>query len=84
MHAEKQEGNIAITDKNFESAKILEKELVEAGIKAKAWELDITKEENIIKVFSEVSIYFGSIDVLINNAGTANRSPCRRNENRRF
>ena len=68
-------GNIAITDKNFESAKILEKELVEAGIKAKAWELDITKEENIIKVFSEVSIYFGSIDVLINNAGTANRNP---------
>ena len=68
-------GNIAITDKNFESAKILEKELIEAGIKAKAWELDITKEENIIKVFSEVSIYFGSIDVLINNAGTANRNP---------
>jgi len=68
-------GNIAITDKNFESAKILEKELVEAGIKAKAWELDITKEENIIKVFSEVSMYFGSIDVLINNAGTANRNP---------
>ena len=68
-------GNIAITDKNFESAKILEKELVEVGIKAKAWELDITKEENIIKVFSEVSIYFGSIDVLINNAGTANRNP---------
>ena len=68
-------GNIAITDKNFDSAKILEKELAEEGIKAKAWELDITKEENIIKVFSEVSVYFGSIDVLINNAGTANRNP---------
>jgi NAD(P)-dependent dehydrogenase (short-subunit alcohol dehydrogenase family) len=68
-------GKIAITDKDFKSAKILEKELIDAGINAKAWELDITNEENIITVFREAASYFGSIDILINNAGTANRSP---------
>jgi len=68
-------GKIAITDKDFKSAKILEKELIDAGIEAKAWELDITNEENIITVFRETASYFGSIDILINNAGTANRSP---------
>jgi NAD(P)-dependent dehydrogenase (short-subunit alcohol dehydrogenase family) len=41
-------GKIAITDKDFKSAKILEKELIDAGIEAKAWELNITNEENII------------------------------------
>ena len=68
-------GKIAITDKDFSSAKLLEKELHEAGINAKASELDVKIEDNIIKVFNEVASTFGSIDVLINNAGTANRSP---------
>lgn len=68
-------GKIAITDKDYKSAKILEKELNEAGIDAKAWELDVTIEDNIIKVFNEAASHFGSIDVLINNAGTANRNP---------
>ena len=66
---------IAITDKDIKSAKLLEKELQEANINAKAWELDVNYEENILDTFSQVENELGSIDVLINNAGTANRSP---------
>ena len=66
---------IAITDKDYKAAKKLEQELLEANIEAKAWELDVTSENNIIKVFHEIETIFGSMDILINNAGTANRSP---------
>lgn len=66
---------IAITDKDINSAKLLEKELNEANIKAKAWELDVNYEKDIIKVFNDVEKEFGTTDVLINNAGTAHRNP---------
>ena len=66
---------IAITDKDIKSAKLLEKELQEANIDAKAWELNVNYEENILDTFSQVENELGPIDVLINNAGTANRSP---------
>ena len=68
-------GNIAITDKDFKSAKKLENELRDTGIKAKAWELDVIIENKIIEVFDNIFSHFGSLDVLINNAGTANRNP---------
>ena len=68
-------GNIAITDKDFKSAKKLENELRDTGIKAKAWELDVIIENKIVEVFDNIFSHFGSLDVLINNAGTANRSP---------
>ena len=68
-------GNIAITDKDFKAANKLEKELKDAGINAKSWELDVNKENKIIKVFEKISSHFGSLDVLINNAGTAHRNP---------
>ena len=68
-------GNIAITDKDFKSAKKLENELRDAGIQAKAWELDVIIENEIIEVFDNIYSHFGSLDVLINNAGTANRNP---------
>tara|TARA_B100000686_G_scaffold353260_1_gene458166 strand:+ start:3601 stop:4431 length:831 start_codon:yes stop_codon:yes gene_type:complete len=66
---------IAITDKDIKSAKLLEKELQDANIKAKAWELDVNYEENIIDTFNKVEKELGPIDVLVNNAGTANRNP---------
>tara|TARA_B100001167_G_scaffold143299_1_gene91785 strand:- start:701 stop:1528 length:828 start_codon:yes stop_codon:yes gene_type:complete len=65
---------IAITDINFEEAKILEKELLKAGVKAKAWHMDAKNEKNIIEVFDKVDKILGDTTILINNAGTAHRS----------
>ena len=65
---------IAITDINFEEAKILETELLKAGVKAKAWHMDAKNEKNIIEVFDKVDKILGDTTILINNAGTAHRS----------
>ena len=66
---------IAITDIDFEAAKNLETELLSAGIEAKAWHMDAKDEKNIIAVFSKVDKNLGNTSILINNAGTAYRSP---------
>lgn len=67
----KQGAKLAITDVNDEIGKSLTDEINAAGGVAKYWHLDTTEEDNVSKVFSEVVNEFGSIDVLVNNAGIA-------------
>jgi len=62
---------MAVTDINDEVGKNLVSEIEAAGGSAKFWHLDTSDEENVQKVFSEVVSEFGSIDVLVNNAGIA-------------
>jgi 3-oxoacyl-[acyl-carrier protein] reductase len=52
-----------------EAAKELEKELSEAGVKAKAYKSDAANFEQAQQLVSDVVSEFGKIDVLINNAG---------------
>jgi NAD(P)-dependent dehydrogenase (short-subunit alcohol dehydrogenase family) len=66
-----QGAKLAITDVNDETGKSLTDEINAAGGVAKFWHLDTTEEDNVRKVFSEVVNEFGSIDVLVNNAGIA-------------
>lgn len=67
-----QEGaRLAITDVNDKTGKSLTDEINAAGGVAKFWHLDTTDEDNVSSVFAEVVDEFGSIDVLINNAGIA-------------
>lgn len=67
-----QEGaKLAITDVNDKTGKSLADEINAAGGVAKFWHLDTTDEENVSNVFAEVVDEFGSIDVLVNNAGIA-------------
>ncbi|MBI5588756.1 MAG: glucose 1-dehydrogenase [Deltaproteobacteria bacterium] len=62
---------------------ILEKEGKEAADKIKVsggkawfWQMDVSKEQEIEKVFAEVHKAFGRIDILVNNAGiTGVRKP---------
>jgi NAD(P)-dependent dehydrogenase (short-subunit alcohol dehydrogenase family) len=67
-----QEGaKVAITDINDKEGANLRDEINAAGGQAKFWHLDTSHEDNVEKVFSEVAREFGSIDILINNAGIA-------------
>jgi 3-oxoacyl-[acyl-carrier protein] reductase len=62
--------NIAFTySSSAESALALEKELSTQGIKAKAYKSDASNYEAAQQLAEEVLAEFGSIDVLINNAG---------------
>jgi len=67
-----QEGaKVAITDINDEAGERLADQINNTGGQAKFWHLDTSDENNVEQVFSEVCSEFGSIDVLVNNAGIA-------------
>jgi NAD(P)-dependent dehydrogenase (short-subunit alcohol dehydrogenase family) len=46
-------------------------EIVARGLKAKAWSLDVTREDQVSGVLAEVVAHFGRLDILVNNAGVA-------------
>ncbi|WNG17844.1 glucose 1-dehydrogenase [Cystobacter fuscus] len=57
---------VAVTDRNEEGAR----EVAQAiGGSARAWTLDVTREEDWGRVVDEVLSTFGRLDVLVNNAG---------------
>lgn len=67
----KQGAKVAITDVNDEAGKDLADEIMVAGNVAKFWHLDTTNEDSVQNTFSEIVDEFGSIEVLVNNAGIA-------------
>ncbi len=60
---------VAITDIMDEEGKRLEEQITSEGGTARYWNMDVSNEENVQKVFFEVKEVFGKIDVLVNNAG---------------
>ncbi len=69
-HAYAQEGaTVAIADRDLEGAKRVAGEIIEAGGKASAHQVDICHADEISAVVSEVLSHDGRIDILVNNAG---------------
>ena len=44
-------------------------EIAENGGRAIAYQCDVSKEEEVVKMFGDVITQFGTVDILINNAG---------------
>jgi NAD(P)-dependent dehydrogenase (short-subunit alcohol dehydrogenase family) len=65
----KEGAKVALTDIQDEAGKQVVKEIESEGGTAKFWHLDTSKEEEVSEVFSSVIDEYGSIDVLVNNAG---------------
>ena len=62
--------NIAFTDLEYnDAAKEVEKQLQDVGVKAKGYASDASKFEETQNLVDEIQKEFGSIDVLVNNAG---------------
>ncbi|MFO7933953.1 MAG: glucose 1-dehydrogenase [Bacteroidales bacterium] len=61
--------SVAITDILDDEGKALEEEITSEGGTAAYWHLDVSNEDEVEKVMSEVNDKFGKIDVLVNNAG---------------
>jgi NAD(P)-dependent dehydrogenase (short-subunit alcohol dehydrogenase family) len=64
-------GRVAITDILEEDGLKLRDEINESGGEAEFWRLDVTSEDDVRRVFTEVRRHWGSFDVLVNNAGIA-------------
>lgn len=50
-------------------------EIIGAGGNARGWQLDVSRREEIDRVVGEIAAHFGSIDILINNAGISMHGP---------
>jgi 3-oxoacyl-[acyl-carrier protein] reductase len=62
--------NIAFTDLEYnDAAKEVEKQLQDMGVKAKGYASDASKYEETQNLVDEIQKEFGSVDVLVNNAG---------------
>lgn len=67
----KEGAKVAVTDILDEEGQKVVDEIKKAGGVAKYWHLDVTKEEEVKRVFADIAREFGKIDVLVNNAGIA-------------
>ncbi|MEK9700798.1 MAG: glucose 1-dehydrogenase [Deltaproteobacteria bacterium] len=63
--------NIILIDKDLKGGQAVEQELKQQNTKALFIRADITSEDDVEKVHKEATLFFGTIDVLVNNAGAA-------------
>lgn len=62
---------VAVTDINDEEGKKSAAEIEATGGIGKYWHLDTSQEDNVAEVFADIVREFGSINILVNNAGIA-------------
>lgn len=60
---------VILVGRNLEAAKIVEKEFAEKGWISEAVSCDVTKQEQVDELVKHVIETYGSIEILVNNAG---------------
>ncbi len=71
---------VIANDVNAESAQETVSEMRAAKEKARAIRADVSDSAQVRAMFSEVASHFGTLDVLVNNAGISEAGPSRRDE----
>lgn len=62
---------VAVTDVNDKEGEAVAAQIREAGGEAAYWHMDTANEEHVEEVFADAARRFGSLNVLLNNAGLA-------------
>lgn len=65
---------VAVTDVLVDDGEALALKIRESGGNARFWQLDVSDEDQVKNVFSQVADEFGKLDTLVNNAGIAGAS----------
>jgi 3-oxoacyl-[acyl-carrier protein] reductase len=65
--------NVAVTDISAEGTAAVAREIGDSGGKAKAWTLDVSDRDAIPVVINDIAAHFGSLDIIVNNAGISVR-----------
>jgi NAD(P)-dependent dehydrogenase (short-subunit alcohol dehydrogenase family) len=60
---------VVVTDRDLESARTTAEHIVSAGGRAEPHELDVTNDEAVVALVSDVAVRHGRIDILHNHAG---------------
>lgn len=66
---------ICVLDRDGDRAQAVARTIIDDGGKAAAFGVDVTDEAGMTAAFDEIGSTFGAVDVLVNNAGLAIRSP---------
>src|SRR5271165_3654386 len=64
---------VAVTDFDGEGASKVASEITGRGGVAKAWTLDVADRDAIETVVADVAAQFGTLDIIVNNAGISVR-----------
>lgn len=59
---------VLLTARDLEKVNLLAQQLQSEGLKALAFQLDVTSDESVAQLAKEVEARFGKLDVLVNNA----------------
>jgi 3-oxoacyl-[acyl-carrier protein] reductase len=65
--------SVAVTDVTPDGAQAVADEIAARGGSARAWKLDVADRDAIAAVVSEIAGHFGSLDIIVNNAGISVR-----------
>lgn len=57
--------NVAVADVNFDAAKATAEKITSKGLKSKAYKVDVTKADEIMKLRDELCNDLGPIDILV-------------------
>lgn len=71
----RQGADIAICARRVEKLEKTQKEIEELGVKCYAHKCDVTDNDEVRQMVSDVEQHFGKIDILINNAGVGDTAP---------
>ncbi len=61
--------NVIVAGRNLDAACAVASSLSSLGVRASGKKLDVSKSEEVEKIFEEVCSEYGRIDILVNNAG---------------
>ena len=67
--------DVAVADLNLTAAEQTAEQLEAIGVRSMAVEVDVTKSDQVIRMVDAVLSTWGRLDVAVNSAGIANRSP---------
>ncbi|MGA1198412.1 MAG: SDR family NAD(P)-dependent oxidoreductase, partial [Candidatus Latescibacterota bacterium] len=67
--------NVAVVDRNGDTAKQTAKEINALGVKTLAIETDVTQTDQVNHMVEHIISQWGQLNIAVNNAGIAIRSP---------
>ena len=66
---------VAVAGRRLDKAKEAAAAIEKSGGRASAWALDVTRKDEIDRVFGEIAAKHGRVDILVTSAGTNRRKP---------